>query len=94
MISQFTFKQDNTIADEPMVDLLQYLTCMLDVVSKSATRPSGHHQLRQLVLIIADGRFHEKVRAFSCEHVFIMKSTHALFIAIHVNYLVTRRTRL
>ena len=75
MISQFTFRQDNTIADEPMVDLLQYLTCMLDVVSKSATRPSGHHQLRQLVLIIADGRFHEKVRAFSCDHVFMKKST-------------------
>jgi midasin len=60
MISQFSFKQDNTIADEPMVDLLQCLTCMLDDVAKSAARPTGH-QLQQLVLIVADGRFHEKV---------------------------------
>ncbi|KAJ7552525.1 hypothetical protein O6H91_06G059100 [Diphasiastrum complanatum] len=60
MISQFSFKQDNTIADEPMVDLLHFLTRMLDDASRNATRPSGQNVLQQLVLIIADGRFHEK----------------------------------
>ncbi|MCO5569159.1 hypothetical protein L7F22_022869 [Adiantum nelumboides] len=65
MISQFSFRQDNTIADEPMVDLLHYLTCMLDVVAKN-TNTSGHHQLQQLILIIADGRFHEKETLRRC----------------------------
>lgn len=60
MISQFTFKQDNTIEDEPIVDLLQYLTRLLDFKSRHSTAPSGRNDLQQLVLVIADGRFHEK----------------------------------
>ncbi|KAK6125035.1 hypothetical protein DH2020_041213 [Rehmannia glutinosa] len=60
MISSFTFKQENTIADEPMVDLLKYLNNMLDTAVMQARLPSGHNPLQQLVLIIADGRFNEK----------------------------------
>ena len=60
MVSQFTFKQDNTIEDEPIVDLLQYLTRMLDFKARNSTAPSGRNDLQQLVLVIADGRFHEK----------------------------------
>ena len=61
MISSLTFKQENTIADEPMVELLKYLNNMLDAAVANARLPSGQNPLQQLVLIIADGRFHEKV---------------------------------
>ncbi|XP_031091675.1 midasin [Ipomoea triloba] len=57
MISSFTFMQENTIAHKPMVDLLKYLNDMLDAASRL---PTGDNPLQQLVLIIADGRFHEK----------------------------------
>lgn len=61
MISSLSFKQENTIADEPVVDLLKYLNNMLDAAVAKARLPSGQNPLEQLVLIIADGRFHEKV---------------------------------
>ena len=61
MISSFTFKQENTIVDEPMVDLLKYVNNMLDAAVMQARSPSGCNPLEQLVLIIADGRFNEKV---------------------------------
>lgn len=61
MISNLTFKQENTIADEPVVDLLKFLTNKLDAAVVKARLPSGRNPLQQLVLIIADGRFHEKV---------------------------------
>lgn len=61
MISSLTFKQENTIADEPVVDLLKYLNNKLDAAVERARLPSGQNPLQQLVLIIADGRFHEKV---------------------------------
>ena len=63
MIAQFSFAQDNTIADQPMVDLLQFVSGSLDLAARraSATSASASTQLEQLVLIVADGRFHEKV---------------------------------
>ncbi|CAK9179916.1 unnamed protein product [Ilex paraguariensis] len=66
MISSLTFKQENTIADEPMIDLLKYLKDMLDAAVANARLPSGHNPLQQLVLIIADGRFHEKENLKRC----------------------------
>ncbi|KZV19144.1 midasin [Dorcoceras hygrometricum] len=60
MISNLTFKQENTIADEPMAELLKYLNNMLDTAAMHARLPSGYNPLQQLVLIIADGRFNEK----------------------------------
>ncbi|KAE8646507.1 midasin [Cucumis sativus] len=60
MISNLTFKQENSITDEPVVDLLKYLNDTLDSAVTKARLPSGHNPLQQLVLIIADGRFHEK----------------------------------
>ena len=53
MISNLTFKQENTIVDEPVVDLLTYLNNMLDVAMAMAQLPSGQNPLQQLVLIIA-----------------------------------------
>lgn len=66
MISSLTFSQENTIADEPVVDLLKYLNNMLDAAVANARLPSGHNPLQQLVLIIADGRFHEKENLKRC----------------------------
>ncbi|XP_031485697.1 midasin isoform X2 [Nymphaea colorata] len=60
MISSLSFKQDNSILDDPMVDLLNYLNGMLDAAVINARLPSGQNPLQQLILIIADGRFHEK----------------------------------
>ncbi|KAL6547365.1 hypothetical protein OROMI_023086 [Orobanche minor] len=60
MISNLTFKQENTILDEPMHELLKYLDNMLDTSVARARLPSGDNPLQQLVLIIADGRFNEK----------------------------------
>lgn len=50
--------QDNTLADRPMVELLTMLMHMLDMARHSAA--GGGPALNQLVLILADGRFHEK----------------------------------
>ncbi|XP_058750373.1 midasin-like isoform X2 [Vicia villosa] len=66
MISNLTFKQENTIADEPVVDLLKFLTNKLDAAVVKARLPSGRNPLQQLVLIIADGRFHEKDNLKRC----------------------------
>ncbi|KAI7735789.1 hypothetical protein M8C21_000551 [Ambrosia artemisiifolia] len=60
MLSSLTFKQENTIADEPMVDLLKFINKTLDSAVINARLPSGQNPLEQLVLIIADGRLHEE----------------------------------
>ncbi|KAK8664402.1 hypothetical protein V6N13_084194 [Hibiscus sabdariffa] len=60
MISSLTFKQENTITDEPVVDLLMFLNKKLDTAVTNARLPSGQNPLQQLVLIIGDGRLHEK----------------------------------
>ncbi|KAJ3682433.1 hypothetical protein LUZ60_015006 [Juncus effusus] len=66
MISSLSFKQDNTIADEPVVDLLKYMNSMLDTAVAKSRTPSGQNPLEQLILIIADGRFHEKENLRRC----------------------------
>ncbi|KAL2892752.1 Midasin [Bienertia sinuspersici] len=59
MISSLTFNQENTLREEPMVELLKYLNNMLEHAVANARLPSGQNPLQQLVLIIADGRFHD-----------------------------------
>ncbi|KAG0489307.1 hypothetical protein HPP92_008118 [Vanilla planifolia] len=66
IISSLSFNQDNTIADEPVVDLLKYLNGMLDAAVAKARTPCGQNPLQQLILIIADGRFHEKENLRRC----------------------------
>ena len=58
MVSQLTFSQDNKIADRPIVELLRSLDVVLD--NAAARHAATDAQLNQLVLILADGRFHEK----------------------------------
>ncbi|XP_017978548.1 PREDICTED: midasin [Theobroma cacao] len=66
MISSLTFKQDNTIRDEPVVDLLMFLNKKLDAAVANARLPSGQNPLQQLVLIIGDGRLYEKEKLKRC----------------------------
>ncbi|KDD77118.1 hypothetical protein H632_c15p1 [Helicosporidium sp. ATCC 50920] len=59
VFSQLRFDEDNTVADRPVEDLLAALDGTLaDAQMRFAA--GMHTSLRQLVLIIADGRFHEK----------------------------------
>lgn len=60
VVSQLTFSQDNTISDRPMGELMQALGVMLDEGRDRAGNTGLHESLHQLVLILADGRFHEK----------------------------------
>lgn len=64
MISSLSFEQDNKIEDQPVSDLLTHLNTMLDTAVARARTPSGQNPLQQLILIISDGKFHEKVIIF------------------------------
>ncbi|XVE88663.1 hypothetical protein DITRI_Ditri19aG0087500 [Diplodiscus trichospermus] len=66
MISSLTFKQENTITDEPVLDLLTFLNKKLDAAVANARLSSGQNPLQQLVLIIGDGRLHEKEKLKRC----------------------------
>ena len=52
--------QDNTIADSPMVELLTSMQHMLEQARVRTIGVGSPHDLHQLVIIVADGRFHEK----------------------------------
>ncbi|EIE25917.1 hypothetical protein COCSUDRAFT_12734, partial [Coccomyxa subellipsoidea C-169] len=60
VLSALRFDQDNTLADRPMVELLTMLMHMLDLARANAAAHGSAQQLHQLVLVLADGRFHEK----------------------------------
>ncbi|KAF5200410.1 Midasin [Thalictrum thalictroides] len=82
IISSLTFKQENTIVDEPVVDLLQYLNSMLDAAAVNSRLSSGQSPLQQLVLIIADGRFHEKERLKRCVRDLLSKNRMVAFLLV------------
>ncbi|KAJ4836844.1 hypothetical protein Tsubulata_018473 [Turnera subulata] len=82
IISNLTFSQENTIVDEPVVDLLKYLNNMLDTAVAKARLPSGHNPLQQLVLIIADGRFHEKEKLKRCVRDFLSQKRMVAFLLL------------
>jgi hypothetical protein len=54
------FDQDNTLSDRPVVELVASLDHMLQAAAARAASAALPAALRQLVLIVADGRFHEK----------------------------------
>ncbi|KAJ6734341.1 MIDASIN-RELATED [Salix purpurea] len=82
IISSLTFKQENTIADEPVVDLLKYLNNKLDAAVAKARLPSGQNPLQQLVLILADGRFHEKEKLKRCVRDFLSRKRMVAFLVL------------
>ena len=57
VMSKMRFDADNTINDRPMVDLLEAIDSTLDQQGKKLSHSAS---LQQLVIILADGRFHEK----------------------------------
>jgi midasin len=65
LMAALRFDQENTIADRPMLQLVEGLDHLLEVAKHRAGGGSGGGssrgaELRQLVLVLADGRFHEK----------------------------------
>ncbi|KAF0928097.1 hypothetical protein E2562_037875 [Oryza meyeriana var. granulata] len=66
VISSLSFEQDNKLEDEPVADLLMYLNTMLDTAVAWSRTPSGQNPLQQLILIISDGKFHEKENLKRC----------------------------
>lgn len=59
LLSAFSFAGEHTVADSPFGDLLDSLDAQLGAAREAA--PSGGGEtLQQLVLVIADGHFHEK----------------------------------
>uniref|UniRef100_A0ACD5ZCK1 Uncharacterized protein n=1 Tax=Avena sativa TaxID=4498 RepID=A0ACD5ZCK1_AVESA len=66
MISSLSFEQDNKIEDQPVADLLRHLNTMLDDAVARSRTPSGQNPLQQLILVISDGKFHEKENLRRC----------------------------
>jgi len=64
LVSKLTFAEDNTLADRPMVQLLETMAARLAIAREQLR--GGGTKLQQLVLIIADGRFHEKEALRRC----------------------------
>ena len=64
LVSKLSFAEDNTLADRPMVQLLETMAAHLNVAREQIR--GGGTKLQQLVLIIADGRFHEKEALRRC----------------------------
>ena len=57
IMSKMRFDSDNTINDRPMVDLLGSIDSILEQQSMKMSHSAA---IQQLVIILADGRFHEK----------------------------------
>lgn len=61
IMSSLRFDQDNTIKDRPMEDVILSVDALLENASlRFSSMSGGTGSLHQLVLIVADGRFHEK----------------------------------
>ncbi|XP_010528473.1 PREDICTED: midasin [Tarenaya hassleriana] len=82
MISSLTFKQENLIKDEPVVNLLTHLNEMLDSSATRTRLSSGSNPLQQLVLIIGDGKFHEKEKLKRGVRNFLSKKRMVVFLLL------------
>ncbi|XP_010530743.1 PREDICTED: midasin-like [Tarenaya hassleriana] len=82
MISGLTFKQENLIKDEPVVNLLSHLNEMLDSSATKTRFSSGSNLLQQLVLIIGDGKFHEKEKLKRSVRNFLSKKRMVVFLLL------------
>ena len=61
VLAHLQFDQDNTIANRPMMELIVSLKHMLEGARQRTQGGSlARSSLHQLVLIMSDGRFHEK----------------------------------
>lgn len=80
MISGLTFKQENLIRDEPVANLLRNMNEMLENLS---TR--RHSPLQQLVLIIGDGKFHEREKLKRSVRKFLQQKRMVVYILLDDN---------
>lgn len=60
IMSKLRFSEDNTINDRPMVELLTSINRILEEEGSNIQISSQNVGLKQLVIMLADGRFHEK----------------------------------
>ncbi len=61
IVSKMRFDADNTIDDRPIVDLLDFCSGLVEKVGERADATRwGDTPVEQLVIVLADGRFHEK----------------------------------
>ncbi|KAL0757066.1 hypothetical protein Bca101_094734 [Brassica carinata] len=81
MISGLTFKQENLIRDEPVANLLRNMNEMLE--NLASTR--RHSPLQQLVLIIGDGKFHEREKLKRSVRKFLQQKRMVVYILLDDN---------
>jgi midasin len=61
IMSALKFDQDNTITDRPMLQLVEAVQHLLELARhRVGAQGGGSNDLRQLLLVLGDGRFHEK----------------------------------
>ena len=60
LVSAFSFAGEHTVADSPFGELLDSLEAQLGAARDSSSAAGAPESLQQLVLVIADGHFHEK----------------------------------
>jgi hypothetical protein len=83
MISSLSFEQDNKIEDQPVADLLMHLNTMLDAAVARSRTPSGQNPLQQLILVISDGKFHEKVSTFVSRFAYMLITAYCFSTKVH-----------
>lgn len=82
MISGLTFKQENLIQDEPVVNLLRNMNEMLENLANTRRQSYGSNPLQQLVLIIGDGKFHEREKLKRSVRSFLQKKRMVVYILL------------
>ncbi|EOA33535.1 hypothetical protein CARUB_v10019643mg [Capsella rubella] len=82
MISSLTFKQENLIEDEPVVNLLRNMNEMLENLASTRRQSYGSNPLQQLVLIIGDGKFHEREKLKRSVRHFLQKKRMVVYLLL------------
>lgn len=82
MISNLTFKQENLIEDQPVVNLLRNMNEMLENLASTRRQSYGSNPLQQLVLIIGDGKFHEREKLKRSVRNFLQKKRMVVYLLL------------
>lgn len=82
MISNLTFKQENLIEDQPVVNLLRNMNEMLENLTSTRRQSYGNNPLQQLVLIIGDGKFHEREKLKRSVRNFLQKKRMVVYLLL------------
>ncbi|EOA33965.1 hypothetical protein CARUB_v10021460mg [Capsella rubella] len=82
MISSLTFKQENLIEDQPVVNLLRNMNEMLENLASTRRQSYGSNPLQQLVLIIGDGKFHEREKLKRSVRSFLQKKRMVVYLLL------------